>query len=226
MLDALTNVHLWTNPILCLPLLQLARVPRAPIPEPAGVRPIKVLVITPRRGLILTVLISLAFAYFLDATILVVDLLTSPYREITWENIELTSWIVYSFGGFLVWSLAAILSEWRTKWGDGSLALLGALGFIGEVANLPLLIKRETHYGMSLLLLTRSEADCCRWTSPHLHYPFHCPFSAASLFTHRPRLHRHQSKSSFRRCCRIIFLAKWRRRVGQPRSRPNSLRYI
>lgn len=155
MLDALTNVHLWANPLLCLPLIQLARAPRAPIPEPAGVRPIKILVITPRRGLILTVLIGLAFAYFLDATILVVDLLTSPYREITWENIELTSWIVYSFGGFMVWSLAAILSEWRTKWGDGSLALLGALAFIGEVANLPLLIKRETHYSTSLLSCSR-----------------------------------------------------------------------
>lgn len=151
MLDALTNVHLWTNPLLCLPLFQLARAPRAPIPEPAGLRAIKILVITPRRGLILTVLIGLAFAYFLDATILVVDLLTSPYREITWENIELTSWIVYSFGGFVIWSLAAILSEWRTKWGDGSLALLGALGFIGEVVNLPLLIKRETHYGSTPL---------------------------------------------------------------------------
>jgi len=149
MLAALTNLHLWVNPLLCLPLIQLGRVPRAPIPEPAGIRPIKILVITPRRGLILTVLVGLAFAYFLDATILVVDLLTSPYREITWENTELISWIVYSFGGFVIWSLAAILSEWRTKWGDGSLALLGALGFVGEIPNLALLIKRETHYRKS-----------------------------------------------------------------------------
>jgi len=150
MLDALTNLHLWVNPLLCLPLIQLARAPRAPIPEPAGIRPIKILVITPRRGLILTVLVGLAFAYFLDATILVVDLLTSPYREITWENTELISWIVYSFGGFVVWSLSAILSEWRTKWGDGNLALLGALGFIGEIPNLALLIKREARYGTSM----------------------------------------------------------------------------
>jgi hypothetical protein len=149
MLDALTTVHLWTNPILCLPLIQLAFPARAPIPEPEGIRPIKVLVITPRRGVILTTLVCLAFTCFLDATILVVDLLTSPYREITWENIELTSWIIYSFGGFLVWSLTTIFTEWRTKWGDRGVTVLGALAFIGELVNLPLLIKRETHYGMS-----------------------------------------------------------------------------
>jgi hypothetical protein len=147
MVDALTAVHLWTNPILCLPLLSLVRPPKAPIPEPAGVRPIKILVLTPRRGLILTTLIALAFTCFVDATILVVDLLTSPYREVTWGNIELTSWIIYSFGGFVVWSLATIFAEWRTKWGDRSLSVLGALAFVGEVTNLPLLIKREAHYG-------------------------------------------------------------------------------
>lgn len=150
--DALSTLHLISNPILCLPLLQLVRPPRAPVPEPAGIRPIKVLVITPRRGLIITLLIGLAFTSFLDATILVVDLLTSPYREVVWENVGLTSWIVYSFGGFLVWSLAAIIAEWRTKWGDGTLALLGSLGFIGEMINLPLLIKREIRHGMSDLL--------------------------------------------------------------------------
>lgn len=196
MLDALTNLHLWFNPFLCLPLIQLARAPKAPIPEPAGIRPIKILVITPRRGLILTVLVGLAFAYFLDATILVVDLLTSPYREITWENTELISWIVYSFGGFVVWSLAAILSEWRTKWGDGSLALLGALGFIGEVANLPLLIKREAHYSESVFVEDETKLTHRR-TSSHLHHPLHHSVGTSSLSAHRPRLQCHQPPSSF-----------------------------
>jgi hypothetical protein len=200
MLDALTTLHLWFNPILCLPLLQLARPPKAAVPEPAGIRPIKVLVITPRRGLILTLLIGLAFTSFLDATILVVDLLTSPYREVSWENWNLTSWIVYSFGGFLVWSLAAIFSEWRTKWGDGSLALLGALGFIGEVVNLPLLIKREIRYGKSWLSCEVGVELIDRWTRPHLYHSLDYPFGTSSILLHRPRLDCHQPTSRLCRC--------------------------
>lgn len=146
MVSSLTVLHLVTNPVLLLPLISLGRPPRTAREELPGIRPIKVQVITPRRGLILTILCALAFTSVLDTAIFVVDLLSGPYRAIEWyEDTTLVSWVVYTFGGFLVWSLAAILAEWRTKWGDSSLAVMGALGFVLEVANLPLLVMRETH---------------------------------------------------------------------------------
>lgn len=150
MLDSLTLLHLVTSPILCLPLVSLSRPPRAPQSELEGIRPIKIQIITPRRGVILTALCGLAFLSTLDAATLVVDLLSSPYRKVVWEDVDVISWVVYSFGGFLVWSLTAILAEWRMKWGDRALSVLGALAFIAEVANLPLLILKEIHYSRSI----------------------------------------------------------------------------
>lgn len=95
-------------------------------------------------------LCALAFTSCLDAAVLVVDLLSSPYRRVIWEDVDVVSWVVYSFGGFLVWSLAAILAEWRMKWGDKALSIMGALAFVGEVTNLPLLILKEVHYCKSV----------------------------------------------------------------------------
>lgn len=148
--SSITSLHLVTYPILALPLIQLVRPPAQPIAELPGIRPIKVQIITPRRGLILTLLCALAFSSVLDATILVVDLLSGPHKTVEWyEDIDLLSWVVYTFGGFLVWSLAAILAEWRTKWNDKSVSVMGAFGFVFEVANLALLVLREIHTGES-----------------------------------------------------------------------------
>jgi ABC-type transport system involved in Fe-S cluster assembly fused permease/ATPase subunit len=150
MLDPLTILHLVTNPILCLPLLSLVRPAREGQTELDGIRRIKIQIITPRRGVVLTALCALAFTSCLDAAVLVVDLLSSPYRKVIWGDVDVVSWVVYSFGGFLVWSLAAILAEWRMKWGDKALSIMGALAFVGEVTNLPLLILKEVHYGKSV----------------------------------------------------------------------------
>lgn len=150
MLDPLTILHLVTNPILCLPLLSLVRPAREGQTELDGIRRIKIQIITPRRGVVLNALCALAFTSCLDAAVLVVDLLSSPYRRVIWEDVDVVSWVVYSFGGFLVWSLAAILAEWRMKWGDKALSIMGALAFVGEVTNLPLLILKEVHYCKSV----------------------------------------------------------------------------
>lgn len=149
MVSALTVLHLITNPILALPLLHLARPPRkGSNGELPGIRPIKVRVITPRRGLILTLLSALAFTSVLDTAVLVVDLLSGPHRPIEWyEDLRLVSWLVYTFGGFLVWALAAILAEWRTKWGNEAVAVMAAVGLMLEITNLPFLVIREIHTG-------------------------------------------------------------------------------
>lgn len=151
MVSALTVLHLITNPILALPLVQLARPPSPPAEdELPGIRPIKVRVITPRRGLILTLLTAVAFTSVLDAAILVVDLLSGPHHPIEWyEDLKLVSWVVYTFGGFLVWALAAILAEWRTKWGDKAMAVMAAVGLVLEITNLPFLVIREIHTGQT-----------------------------------------------------------------------------
>lgn len=148
MVSAVTILHLVTNPVLLLPLISLARPHHQASDALPGIRPIKIQVITPRRGLILTLLCALAFTSVLDAAVFVVDLLSGPHRAVEWyEDVEMLSWVVYTFGGFLVWSLAAILAEWRTKWGSEAVAVMGAVGFVLEVANLPLLVLRETHSG-------------------------------------------------------------------------------
>lgn len=146
--SSLTILHLVTYPILLLPLLALSRATVHSSDELPGIRPIKVRVITPRRGLVLTILCALAFTSVLDATILVVDLLSGPHHTVEWyEDTDLLSWVVYTFGGFVIWSMAAILAEWRTKWGDKSVSAMGAFAFVFEVANLALLVLREINTG-------------------------------------------------------------------------------
>jgi hypothetical protein len=177
--SSLTILHLVTYPILLIPLIPLARAPGQPRDELPGIRPIKVQVITPRRGLILTLLCALAFTSVLDATILVIDLLSGPHHTIEWyEDIELLSWVVYTFGGFVIWSLAAILAEWRTKWGDKSVSAMGAFAFVFEVANLALLVLREIHTGESRhtrRLTVKGRADWLQMDRERYlrYYPFH-----------------------------------------------------
>ena len=148
--SSLTVLHLVTYPILLLPLIGLSRAPGESQDELPGIRPIKVRVITPRRGLVLTLLCALAFTSVLDASNFVVDLLSGPHHTVEWyEDIDLVSWVVYTLGGFVVWSLAAILAEWRTKWGDKSVSAMGAFAFMFEIANLVLLVHREMYTGES-----------------------------------------------------------------------------
>lgn len=147
----LPYIHLVTPLILLLPLLSLFRAPSAPIPEPPGIRPITVRRITPRRGLILTTLILLALTSFLDGILLIVDLLSASSRDgqlyLVHGGLGVESWVTYSVGGVVVWSFAAILAEYRAKWGDGALISLSTLGLVCEVPNLAFLAIGVSHAG-------------------------------------------------------------------------------
>lgn len=144
----LTYLHLVATPLLFLPLLSLFTPPRAPPPELPGIRPITIRRVTPRRGFILTFLILLAVTSFLDGVLLIVDLLTASSRDgsthLFREELGVASWAVYSVGGLIIWSMAAIMAEYRTKWGDRGMVALVTLGFLFEIPNLVLTIIAAT----------------------------------------------------------------------------------
>lgn len=151
MSSPLSYLHLVTPLLLLLPLLSLFRAPKAPIPEPEGIRPITVRRVTPRRGLILTTLILLAFTSFLDGVLLIVDLLSASSKDgeliLVSGRLGVDSWVFYSLGGVVVWSMAAILAEYRAKWGDKALVVLATLGLMMEIPNLVLLAILVSHAG-------------------------------------------------------------------------------
>lgn len=147
MASGLEILHIVAPFILLLPLLHLTSAPKTPSAELPGIRAIKIRIITPRRGLILTLICLLAFTSVLDASIFAADVLISPHQDVPRSQLDIVSAIIYALGGFVIWGLTAIVVEWRTKWGDGSLALLAFLAFGLEVANLPMLAVREVHSG-------------------------------------------------------------------------------
>ena len=134
MSDPLIYLHLVTPCLLATPLFFLLPQPPPTPEELPGVRPITIRTVTPRRAFILALLSLLAISSFADTTILVVDLLTANYRgEVDHlEGLSLASGLVYAVGGFLVWALAAILCEWRARWGDKGVLVLGSLGMVCE----------------------------------------------------------------------------------------------
>jgi hypothetical protein len=147
----ITYLHLVATPILFLPVLSLVTPPNEPIPAPPGIRPVTIRRVTPRRGFILTFLILLAITSFLDGVLLIADLLTASSRDgstyLFQEELGVASWVVYSVGGLVIWSMAAILAEYRTKWGDRGIVALATLGFCFEIPNLVLTIIAATHAG-------------------------------------------------------------------------------
>ena len=149
----LTYLHLVATPVLCLPLLSLLTPPPQPLPAPPGIRPVTIRRVTPRRGFILTFLILLAITSFLDGVLLIADLLTASSRDgmtyLFHGELGVASWVVYSIGGLVIWSMAAILAEYRTKWGDRGMIALVTLGFCFEIPNLVLTIIAATHAGES-----------------------------------------------------------------------------
>lgn len=144
--QVLTYFHLLTPILLTVPLLTLLAQP-APTPdELPGIRPITIRTVTPRRAFILALLYLLAVTSFADAAILVADLLTANGRDYAHlMGLSLASGFVYAVGGFLVWSLAAIVCEWRAKWGDKGVLALGTFGLLCEIPNLVLLVRMEIH---------------------------------------------------------------------------------
>lgn len=136
----LTYLHLVCTPLLLLPFLTLVPAAKPPPPELPGIRPITVRRITPRRGFILTLLVLLALTSFLDGVLLVVDLLTAPSRGnqsyLFAGELAFSAWVVYAVGGLVLWSLTALVVEYRAKWGDKGVVVLATWAFLFEVPNL------------------------------------------------------------------------------------------
>ena len=160
----LIYLHLLSPFLLSIPLLTLFPSPPQSQDELPGIRPITIRTVTPRRAFILTVLSSLAVTSFADAAVLVGDLLTAKGRGDIGhlEGLSLASEVVYAVGGFLIWALAAVVCEWRARWGDVGVSVLSILGLICEIPNLVLLVVREVHTRKPALWrieLTRPDDD-------------------------------------------------------------------
>lgn len=142
---ALEILHVVTPCVTLLPAIALAFPPATPPAAPEGVRAITVKTVAPRRSLILTVLCFIAVTFFAEGVVLILDLLTSPYRphageHARWWVLSSAWWVV---GGLSSYALAALCSEWRLRWGSYWLIVLALLGFGLEVPNLVLSVRRE-----------------------------------------------------------------------------------
>ncbi|KAK4686062.1 hypothetical protein P7C73_g4077, partial [Tremellales sp. Uapishka_1] len=154
----LTALHLLYPVLLALPLLSLLRPKSPPAPPLPGIIAINVQTITPRRRFILVVLLCLLVTAVFDGIILIFDLLTANHREYDW-NSSVQGWalaagILYTLGGFAVWSLAIILLEVKDNYGAKALVVLGTLGLVLETPNFVLLVLREIHTGGSEKIFT------------------------------------------------------------------------
>ncbi|WVQ78775.1 hypothetical protein IAT38_000866 [Cryptococcus sp. DSM 104549] len=151
-LAAGTYLHYLTPVLLALPLPALLRPLPTPFPELPGIRPITVQRITPRRSLILTLLILLAFTSFLDGAVLVADALSARTRygddlPRRLRGAQLAAEIFYALGGLSVWGVAVVGCAWRGRFAGKGLVVLGTLAVVCEVPNLVFLVLREIHAG-------------------------------------------------------------------------------
>lgn len=146
--DGLAIVSLVAPAVELLPILALALPVHQPIALP-GVRSITVKTVTPRRSYILSTLCALALSHALDTAALILDLVGTPFRSEPHSHTAkfITAVASYGIGGVVVFSLAAILSEWRAKWGDKSLVVLAVLALGFEVPVLVMTIMRQVHSG-------------------------------------------------------------------------------
>ena len=150
----LPYLHLFTPCLLFIPLLTLLPLPPSPPPEIPGIRPITIRRVTPRRGLILTLLVLLALTSFLDGVVLVVDFLGAPSRgePDEFEGLNLAAWVIYAVGGLVIWSMTAIVTEWRARWDDRGVVMLGTLAIICEIPNMVFLALRTVPAGKLALM--------------------------------------------------------------------------
>lgn len=134
--------------VLSLPVLALAFPPASPPSDIPGIRAVTVKTVTPRRTFIILTLCALAVTHTLEAALLIVDLVFTPLRDkpghshSTWF---ITSAAVHALGGLCCYALAAILAEWRMRWGSRALVLLALVAFGFEVPTLVLSVLREMH---------------------------------------------------------------------------------
>lgn len=93
----------------------------------------------------------LAFTSFLDGALLIADLLTASNRNGTSYlfkgELDFAAWVIYAIGGLVIWSLTAIVVEYRAKWGDMGVVILSTWAFVFEVPNLVFLIIVVAHAG-------------------------------------------------------------------------------
>lgn len=138
----------------------LLALPGRPVPrEIPGIRAVTIKTVTPRRGLTILALVILAATSAAETLLLVMDIVTAQYRA---PHAHSWTWVatsaLHGLGGFVVWGLAAILAEYRTRWGDKSLVLLALTAFGLDVPYLILTIIREVHSGEYFLY--SSAAPC------------------------------------------------------------------
>lgn len=173
-MDPAVYLRLATPLVLAAPVLRLLPPPVEPEAELPGIRPITIRIVTPRRTFILLTLTLLAISATLDAARLITEIATSSARERIMYGLPLWSEVVYAFGGLCVWALTAIFIEWRAKWGDRNLVILGVLGILLEVPNLVLAVLRQTHGESTLIELIQTTTSFTSWPYPHLLSAYFC----------------------------------------------------
>ncbi|KAL7419651.1 ATP-binding cassette-type vacuolar membrane transporter Hmt1 [Cryptotrichosporon argae] len=141
----LALLHLATPVLLVLPVLSLLPAPAPASPELPGIRPITIRTVTPRRGLVLLVLVLLAATYALDGLATIVDVATARARGAHPARLNVVAQVVLALGGVAVYGGAAVLAEWRTRWGDKALVVLAALALAAEVPTFVYTVLVEVH---------------------------------------------------------------------------------
>lgn len=149
MSSALSYLHLVTPIVLLLPLATLLPAPSPPPAEPDGIIPITIRKVTPRRGAIVTTLILLAITSVLDTATLIGTFIARSELAKSHElqGLNLAAWVVYAFGGFLLWSVATLVTEYRARWADKGVVTLAVLALGLEIPNLVLLVVNFKHSG-------------------------------------------------------------------------------
>jgi ATP-binding cassette subfamily B (MDR/TAP) protein 6 len=149
MAPALAYLHLVTPLILLLPLATLLPAPRPPVAEPDGIIPITIRKVTPRRGAIISLLVLLAITSILDTANLVGTFIlrTELAKAHNLAGLNLAAWVVYAFGGFLLWSITTLVVEYRARWADKGVVTLAVLAMAMEIPNLVLLVVNLKHAG-------------------------------------------------------------------------------
>jgi hypothetical protein len=160
----ISHLHIITPILLALPLVSLIPRPAAPLEELPGIRPITIQTITPRRSFILSCLSLLAFSSFLDGVVLVIDLLTPGEHQLRHTTPLILLTAAYCIGGLCVWASAAIIAEWRAKWGDRGIVSMGTLGLVLEIPNLVLMVIRETRSRSPMNPLTQVTTNYFRFS--------------------------------------------------------------
>jgi hypothetical protein len=144
-LDRSDFLHLITPFLLLIPFLTLLPAPRAPDPELPGIRPITIRTVTPRRSFILLTLVLLTLTGVYDTVLLIVRLATASHRGAHYDAARLAAWVVYALGALVIWGLTTIVVEWRARWGDKALVVMGTLGLVCEIPNLVFKVIMEVH---------------------------------------------------------------------------------